>query len=143
MSDRIFGGIGVALAIVYVWSATLIELPFISDPVGPRTFPYIIGAMLGLASLVILLSPGAEPHWPKPGRIAEIAGAVVVLAVYTLALPRLGFVPATTVAAGVLTWRLGTAPAWALATGILTALGIYAVFHLILGLSLARGPLGF
>lgn len=143
MSDRIFGSIGLALAIFYVWSATLIELPFISDPVGPRTFPYIIGTMLGLASLIILLRPDAEPHWPRLGRIAEIAGAVVVLTVYALALPRLGFVPATAVAAGVLTWRLGTAPAWALVTGVLTALGIYAVFHLILGLSLARGPLGF
>ena len=29
------------------------------------------------------------------------------------------------------------------AAGVLTSLGIYTVFRLILGLSLARGPLGF
>jgi len=28
-------------------------------------------------------------------------------------------------------------------TGLFISLGIYVVFHLILGLSLARGPLGF
>jgi putative tricarboxylic transport membrane protein len=143
MSDRVFGGIGLALAVFYVWSATLTELPFISDPVGPRTFPLIIGAMLGLASLIILLRPDAEPHWPALGRLAEIAGAVVVMVAYALMLSQIGFVIATAVAAAILTWRLGTAPLWSAFTGVATSLGIYTVFHLILGLSLARGPLGF
>jgi putative tricarboxylic transport membrane protein len=62
---------------------------------------------------------------------------------YALLLPVIGFVIATAVAAGFLTWRLGTSPLWSVAVGVLTSLGIYAVFHLILGLSLARGPLGF
>jgi len=143
MSDRIFGGVGLALAAFFIWGATLIELPFISDPVGPRTFPMIIAAVLGLASLTVLLRPDAEPHWPAIGRLAEIAGAVVVMAAYALFLPEVGFVIATAVASAFLTWRLGTAPVWALVSGVLTSLGIYAVFHLILGLSLARGPLGF
>ena len=143
MSDRIFGGIGLLLAAFFIWGATQIELSFISDPVGPRTFPMIIGAVLGLASLVILLRPDAEPHWPPLGRIAEIAGAVAVMVAYALLLPKLGFVIATAGASGILTWRLGTRPVWAVVTGIATSLGIYAVFHLVLGLSLARGPLGF
>jgi putative tricarboxylic transport membrane protein len=143
MSDRIFGAVGLALAIFYIWSATLIELSFISDPVGPRTFPIIIGILLGLASLIIVLRPDAEPHWPALGRIAEIAGAVVVMVAYALLLPVVGFVIATAIASAVLTWRLGTAPLSAVVIGVLTAFGIYAIFHLVLGLTLARGPLGF
>ena len=143
MSDRIFGGLGLALAAFFIWGATLVELPFIMDPVGPRAFPYIIGTLLGLASLVILLRPDAEPHWPAIGRLGEIAGAVVAMVAYALLLPELGFVIATAAASAYLTWRLGTRPLWSLVSGALTALGIYAVFHLILGLSLARGPLGF
>ncbi|MCT8970532.1 tripartite tricarboxylate transporter TctB family protein [Microbaculum marinisediminis] len=143
MSDRILGAAGLAVAIFYIWSATLIELSFISDPVGPRTFPIIIGVLLGLASIVILLRPDAEPHWPSIGRFAEIAGAVVVMVAYALLLPVAGFVIATAGASAVLTWRLGTAPLYAVIAGILTSLGIYAVFHLVLGLTLARGPLGF
>jgi len=143
MSDRVFGTIGLALAAFFVWQATLIELSFITDPVGPRIFPIIIGVVLGLASLVILLRPDAEPHWPKAGRLAEIAGAVVVMVAYAELLPELGFVIATAIAAGVLTWRLGTAPLWSVVTGISISLGIYVVFRLILGLSLARGVLGF
>jgi putative tricarboxylic transport membrane protein len=143
MSDRILGSFGLALAAFFIYSATLIELPFISDPVGPRTFPTIIGALLGLASLAVLLRPDAEPHWPAIGRLAEIAGAAVVMVAYALMLPEIGFVIATAVAAAFLTWRLGTSPVWSLVSGVLTSVGIYVVFHLILGLSLARGPLGF
>lgn len=143
MSDRIFGLAGLALAAFFIWSATLIELSFISDPVGPRTFPVIIGSVLGLSSFIILIRPDAEPRWPKFSRLAEIAGAVVVMVAYALLLPEAGFVIATAAAAAVLTWRLGTAAHWSLAVGVLTSLGIYVVFHLILGLSLARGPLGF
>ena len=142
MSDRIFGGFGLILAAFFVYSATLIELPFISDPVGPRAFPYIIGALLGVSSLIILLRPDAEPHWPEFGRLAEIAMAVAAMSAYAILLPDLGFLIATALASAFLTWRLGTGPIWSLVSGTLTSGGIYVVFHLILGLSLARGPLG-
>ena len=62
---------------------------------------------------------------------------------YAMALPAVGFVAATAVASAFLSWRLGTAPLPAVAAGVAIALGIYVVFHLILGLSLAEGPYGF
>jgi len=143
MSDRIFGVVGLLLAIGYAWSALIIEESFLSDAVGPKAFPLIIAGVLALASIAIFLKPDAEPHWPQLGRLLEIAAACAVMIVYALALPEIGFVIATAVAASYLTWRLGTTPLGSLATGALTSLGIYAVFHLVRGLSLARGPLGF
>jgi putative tricarboxylic transport membrane protein len=143
MSDRIFGGLGVLLAAFFIWQAQLIELSFISDPVGPRTFPVIIGVVLGLSSLVVLVRPDTVVHWPPASRLFEIAMSVAVMVAYALLLPELGFVIATAAASAYLTWRLGTSPLWSLGVGVLTSLGIYAVFHLVLGLSLARGPLGF
>jgi putative tricarboxylic transport membrane protein len=142
-SDRIFGGLGILLAAFFIWQATQIELSFISDPVGPRTFPIIVGIILGLSSLVVLLRPSAEPHWPAARRLFDLAASVGVLIAYAVLLPDLGFVIATALAAAYLSWRLGTHPVWAIVAGVLTSLGIYVVFHLILGLSLARGPLGF
>lgn len=62
---------------------------------------------------------------------------------YALALPEVGFLIATAVAAAYLTWRLGTKPIQSLLVGVLTSVGIYVIFRLILGLSLARGPFGF
>lgn len=143
MGDRLFGGIGLALAAFFIWQATTIQTSFITDPVGPKTFPIIIGVLLAISSVVIMLRPDAKPDWPAVGRMAEIALAVVVLLAYAYALPQAGFVVATAIASAFLSWRLGTAPVQAMIAGIGISVGIYVVFHLILGLSLAKGPLGF
>ncbi len=143
MSDRILGGACVLLAAFYIWAATQIQLSFLSDPVGPRTFPIIIGVMVGLAGLVILLRPDPEPDWPARSQLVEIGAAVVVLVGYAQLLPELGFLISTAIAAAYLSWRLGAAPIAAVVAGLAISIGIYVIFHLILGLSLARGPLGF
>ncbi|MFZ2099588.1 MAG: tripartite tricarboxylate transporter TctB family protein [Oricola sp.] len=143
MSDRIFGLVCLALAAGYLFLATTIQLPFLSDPIGPRVFPYIIGGLTVLAALVPVLKPDPDPEWPALSGIGEIAFAVVIMVAYTYALKEIGFVVSTAFASAALSWRLGSKPHWALIAGIFTAAAIYAVFHLILGLSLARGPWGF
>ncbi|SFD27150.1 tripartite tricarboxylate transporter TctB family protein [Tropicimonas isoalkanivorans] len=143
MSDRIFGVFGILLAIGFAFSALAIEESFLSDAVGPKAFPIIIAAVLSLSSLAILLRPDPEPHWPAFGRLAEVLAAIVVLIIYAEALPEVGFVIATAFAATYLSWRLGSPALGAMLIGVGTSLGIYVIFHLVLGLSLARGPLGF
>lgn len=142
-SDRLLGAIGLILGVAFIWSATRIETGFIVDPLGPRSFPAIIGSVLCLASLYIFMRPDAEPHWPFASRWLEIGAAIVILIAYSFFLEDLGFVIATAIAATLLSWRLGSAPHWAIVSGIGISVGIYAVFHLVLGLSLAKGPLGF
>lgn len=143
MSDRIFGVIGLLIAIGFAWAALIIEESFLSDSVGPKAFPLIIAAVLGISSLVIALKPDAEPAWPPLMRLAEIGAAVVVLMLYATVLPSFGFVFATALAGAYLTWRLGTASLQSVLVGVLTSVGIYVVFHMVLGLSLAKGPFGF
>lgn len=143
MSDRIFGGFGLALAIFYVWAASIIKDSFMVDVIGPRAFPYIVGTVLALTSLYFIARPDEEPKWPVLRDLAEILCATVVMFLYAWFLSDVGFVISTTLATAYLTWRLGTAPLWSLVVGVLTAVGIYVVFHLVLGLSLAEGPLGF
>lgn len=143
MSDRIFGGIGLVLAIFFAWQAAIIEESFLTDEVGPKVFPWIIATVMGLSSLWFLLRPDPAPDWPRLGRLAEIGVAALVMVAYAQALPELGFVISTAIAAAYLTWRLGSRPLESLLIGVGTSLGIYVVFRLILGLSLARGPLGF
>ncbi|MEC7794337.1 MAG: tripartite tricarboxylate transporter TctB family protein [Pseudomonadota bacterium] len=143
MSDRIFGVFGILLSIGYVFAALAIEESFLSDAVGPKAFPLIIAAILGLSSLAIVLRPDAEPPWPTLGRLAEIAAAVVVMILYAEMLPVAGFVIATAFAAAYLAWRLGSSALESVFVGVGTSVGIYVIFHLVLGLSLARGPFGF
>ena len=62
---------------------------------------------------------------------------------YAYALPTAGFVVSTAVTAAYLSWRLGTPPLKAAIAGVVISVGIFVIFNLILGLSLARGPWGF
>ena len=143
MTDRIFGVVGLLLAIGYALTALTIQESFLSDAVGPKAFPLIIATVLGLSSLVIALRPDPSPAWPSLGRLTEILAAAVVMVLYAQLLPELGFIIATFLASAYLTWRLGSGLVGSLLTGAGTSLGIYVVFHLVLGLSLARGPFGF
>ena len=143
MTDRIFGVVGLLLAIGFALAALTINESFLSDAVGPKAFPLIIATILGLSSAVIALRPDESPQWPALGRLVEIFAAAVVMVLYAQLLPEVGFIIATFFASAYLTWRLGSGLVGSLMTGVGTSLGIYVVFHLVLGLSLARGPLGF
>ena len=143
MSDRIFGVVGLLLAAFYLWAAWIIPDSFMVDVIGPRTFPYIVGAVLAITSAIFILRPDPEPRWPGLRNLVELGFAAAVMFLYAWTLPKVGFLIATAVASGYLTWRLGSRPLGALVTGVLTSGGIYIVFHLILGLSLARGPFGY
>ena len=131
------------LAAFYIRQAMLFQERFISDPIGPKAFPVIIGVLLAAASLVDRPAPDPEPAWPASARLLEIALAAAVMLAYAQFLPLVGFVISTAVAAAYLAWRFGAGPApgchWrersrAVSTRCSTS---------ILGLTLARGPLGF
>ena len=143
MSDRILGGLGVFIAAFFIWQSTRIEISPFSDLVGPTVFPMIIAVVLGASAIYFLVKPDPSPTWPNSARLLEIAMAVAVMVLYAEFLPVLGFVFATALAAAYLSWRLGSSPVSALIVGVGTSVGIYVVFRLILGLSLAEGPLGF
>lgn len=141
-ADRVLGIVMVAIAALYAWRATVIQESFIQDPVGPKAFPFGIAVIMAIAGAALVVRPGEGPVWPAGERLLEIAAAVLVMVLYTYALPVIGFVPATTIASAYLTWRLGAPPLRAVAAGLATAIGIFVIFKLILGLSLATGPLG-
>ena len=143
MSDRVLGVACILLAGFFIWQATLIETGFIVDPMGPKAFPIVIGITLAIAAIYPIVKPDPRPDWPAAGRVLEIVFAVAIMIAYAMALPRFGFVLSTAVAAGLLSWRLGSRPPAAAVAGIAIAAGIYLIFHLVLGLTLARGPWGF
>ncbi|SNY93192.1 putative tricarboxylic transport membrane protein [Cohaesibacter sp. ES.047] len=143
MSDRIFGICGLLLAALFAYSAFLIEESFLSDAVGPKAFPLIIAAILAISSVFIIIKPDAEPKWPTLNRFAEIVAAIIAMVLYAEFLTVVGFVIATAVVSAYLTWRLGTSAISSLIVGVSISVGIYVIFHLLFGLSLAKGPLGF
>lgn len=142
-TDRIMGLAGLSIAIFFAWRTTLIAIPFISDPLGPRVFPMIVCVVLALASLAVLLKPDPDPDWGGLPGLLEVAAGTIIFVGYAELLPHLGFVIATFFAAGFLAWRLRASPIAATLAGAGISIGIYVIFHLVLGLSLAQGPFGF
>ncbi len=98
MGDRIFGGIGIVFAIFYMWQASLVQKSFLSDLVGPKVFPLILGALLAGTSLIIILRPDADVAWPKGRQLLEVLLAIAVMFAYAQFLPDVGFLIATALA---------------------------------------------
>ena len=142
-SDRIFGVCAMALGAGYVWLALRIETPFAVDPLGPRTFPVIVGTTLALAGLWPLLLPDPEPAWPRGRALRDLAATVLVLVLYATFVDELGFVPSTALAAAFLCRQLGGGVVESLVFGAACALGLRLVFVNLLGLSLPYGIAGF
>ncbi len=143
MSDRLFGFAALVLAGLMTWGASVIEESFIQDPLGPKAFPLVIAVVLAITGIIMILKPDDEPDWPARGKFLRIIWSVVAMVLYAELLPIVGFVVTTAVAAAFLSWQLGATLRQAAMGGALISGGIYVVFHLVLGLALARGPLGF
>ena len=94
MSDRLLGVVGLLLALALTVGAWQIETGLMLDPLGPRTFPIIIVAVLAIASICSLsCGPTPSPTGRRHGRDAgKIAHAVVVMIGYAPLLEPLGFI---------------------------------------------------
>jgi putative tricarboxylic transport membrane protein len=142
-SDRIFGLVMLFVALGYIASATQIQTSFLSDPVGPKAFPMLIGAVAALCSLFMIVKPDPDPEWPGIGTVGALAVAVVVLVCYAYALKPLGFIIPTIFAAGILSYQISLRPLPAAISGVGLSIGLFALFKFALGLGLVAFPKGW
>jgi len=140
MSDRLFGLIVLIGSVAYFMAAANIPTSFLVDPVGPKLFPRLIGAVAGLCALLIILKPDDEPEWPKGVIWIRLASALAILVAYAYALKPLGFLIPTAVAAGVLSYLIQARLLAAIATGVGLSVGLFFIFKYALGLSLFPIP---
>ena len=82
--DRIFGLVMIVVALGYILSATTIRSSFMSDPVGPRIFPYLIGVVTMMCALVMVLRPDPDVEWPIGKTLLNLVVALVVLFAYAM-----------------------------------------------------------
>ena len=54
MANRITGVLAVILAAIYIYATKQLPVAEISDPLGPKVFPYLIGAGLLLSAVALL-----------------------------------------------------------------------------------------
>ncbi len=140
ISDRIFGLVAALVALVYIASATQIQMSFLSDPVGPRVFPIIIGSVAALCSLFLVFKPDPDPEWPVGKTLLALAIAVGVLVIYAFTIKPLGFMIPTTLVAAVLSYQISPNIKYAAMTGLGLSVGLFTIFKFALGLGLVAFP---
>ena len=143
MNDKVFGIFILLLSVFYIFSAYIVEESFISDHIGPKIYPYIVSFFLITSSLFLIIKPDIKPIWPRFGKIIEILMTALILIMYAVFLPVIGFVFSTLFASSFISWRLGAKLSSAFIAGVIISVTIFILFRKILGLSLATGPLGF
>lgn len=142
VADRIFGAVMIVVALGYILSAMNIQTSFLSDPVGPRIFPYIVAGVVILCALVMILRPDAGAPWPAPAMALKIGLALAVLVGYALAIRPLGFILPTAIASAALSYMISPRMLPAAAAGLGLGIGLYLLFKVVLGLGLVALPRG-
>ncbi len=141
-SDRIFGLVVLMVALAYMASATQIQTSFLSDPVGSKAFPIIIGAVAALCGLVLIIRPDPEPDWPGLRTLLSIVVAVAVLIAYAYLLKPLGFLIPTAFTAAILSYQISPRVKPAIFAGLSLSIGLFLLFKFALGLGLIAFPKG-
>lgn len=136
MSDRIFGSLVCIVALAYIVSATQVQTSFLTDPVGPKLFPIIIGSVAFICALSVIVRPDDSPEWPGVGIFLALLCAVVALVGYAYALKPLGFLIPTAVASSIISFLIQRNIGTALLTGVGLSAGLFVIFKYVLGLGL-------
>ena len=136
-SDRIFGLLIALVALGYILSATQIQIGFLSDPVGSRTFPYMIGGVALLCALAIMARPDSDPDWPNLPTIGRIVITTAVLYAFAVSLRPVGFLIPAAVASGIISYQIHPKIRVAAATGIGLSVCLFFILKYALGLGLA------
>ena len=118
---------------------------------GAGFLPFWLGALMAVFSILLLVKACRQPVatadkalFPNHRVLIPVGATIGSLAAYILVLDRLGFLLGT----GLLTaFLLGVVERekWptAVLVAVLNAVGLYVVFHVLLGVSLPKSVLGF
>lgn len=139
-SDRIFGAVVTLVALAYIASAMQIQSSFMADPVGPKTFPILIGSVAALCGIIVAVKPDPDPEWPVLATFGSLAVAVLVLVGYAYALKPLGFLIPTAITASILSYQIEPRAGRAVLAGIGLSIGLFLIFKFALGLGLVPFP---
>lgn len=141
-SDRIFGLIMIFLALAYIVSANQTQTSFLTDPVGSKGFPILIGIVWAISSIFMVLRPDPEPEWPVLRTVGALIFSVIILIGYAYALKPLGFLLPTAVTASILSYQISPHSKRATLAGTGLSIGLFIIFKYALGLGLVPFPKG-
>lgn len=143
MSDRVLGAVCVGTAAAMAWASQGHVAAYSYEPLGPRAFPLLLAAGLGLSGLWLVWRPsmGVEAFKGVPWKGTALCAGAVLL--YALLFQLLGFALATMLMALPVGMAFGGSWKQSLAGGLVLGVGFHFVFDKLLDVTMPAGVLSF
>jgi len=139
MTDRIVGVLVLLLAAGYALVASGMQVGFLPDPLGPRSFPYIIAILVSVSALWLLFKPDPDPGWPERGFWLPFGLVLTSIVAYAYLIVPLGFILTTTLEMTLLSMLFGARWWHGLLGALAFTLVVYFLFTEGLGVPLPAG----
>lgn len=126
-ADIIVGIFSVVFSIAYMAAAWLLPDAAIGDPMAPKYFPLVVGAMGTIFSVMLLYRGVKRGHVAKKGKAPDaghwvlIGGLIACCLAYAVILEMAGFLVSTPLFLGAMLFLVNGVKGWK--ANILTALG--------------------
>jgi putative tricarboxylic transport membrane protein len=143
-AERIGAIFVVILGVAYLWGVFSMEDVSIGDPLGPRAFPALLGAVMVALGSSLVVKPDRESGSIAAKRALLNVGILAgLLAGYGYSIPWLGY-PVATFLFLFLTSRLLGERSWWLGVAVSAAVsgGVFLLFTRVLDIPLPKGILG-
>lgn len=142
LNNRILGIAALALALFLLVFGYGLKAPFAYEPVGPRAFPLLLAAIIGLCGLRLVIKGGGRVEPNQAGANPRILAMIGLVFVYALSFQWLGFIIATTLISTLVGRLFGGT--WAKAGGgsLVMSIVLFFLFDRGLDVVLPTGLLG-
>ncbi len=138
--DRAFGIFLLLVGAYVIYGGLALEVPFSYDPLGPKTFPVILGILLSALSVFIIAKP-EKAHFPEGATRLNTVFIVVLLVVYSSSFNYLGFLLSTALLVFFISKIFQGTTKQALGSAVGVSLSVYALFGILLEVPLPAGIL--
>ena len=139
MSERIFGVFLLLLSAAGIYLGWDLKAPISYEPVGPRAFPLLVFALLGVCAICLLVSKRPRTEWAPSPVLLRIGGMFLVMLAYAWLFDRLGFILATALMCIPLARLFGGGWRQAVAGGVCMGVVFYLLFDRLLDVVLPTG----
>lgn len=138
-SGRVLAVVILVLAVLLAVATSQIEYAFSSDPIGPKGFPFILAAALGICGIWYFVKPGEAEAWPDRATLISALSLLAVTAIFVGLMDYVGFPIAAFVICAYAAYCFGASPALAAGSAAVQAAFWFVLFKYALGTYLPSG----
>lgn len=139
MSERIFGGVLLLVSLAGIWIGWDLRPPVSYEPVGPRAFPLLVLALLGVCAVMLMREKTSDTVWAPPPVLRRIGALFLIVLTYALLFDKLGFIVATALMTIPVARFFGGSWKQSVAGGLGLGVGMFIFFDRLLDVALPTG----